>query len=146
MGSKVYLISLGCDKNLVDSEIMLGLVLENEYEITDNVYEADYAIVNTCCFIGDAKEESIGAIIELGELKRTGSLKGIVVSGCLAERYKEEVIRELPEVDAVIGTTAYDSIVKAIKGIEEKAEKKIYTETLLFYSRFNAFSGLCSRK
>ena len=130
MGSKVYLISLGCDKNLVDSEIMLGLVLENEYEITDNVYEADYAIVNTCCFIGDAKEESIGAIIELGELKRTGSLKGIVVSGCLAERYKEEVIRELPEVDAVIGTTAYDSIVKAIKGIEEKAEKKIYTENI----------------
>lgn len=130
MGSKVYLISLGCDKNLVDSEIMLGLVLENEYEITDNVYEADYAIVNTCCFIGDAKEESIGAIIELGELKRTGSLKGIVVSGCLAERYKEEVIKELPEVDAVIGTTAYDSIVKAIKGIEEKAEKKIYTENI----------------
>ena len=130
MGSKVYLISLGCDKNLVDSEIILGLVLENEYEITDNVYEADYAIVNTCCFIGDAKEESIGAIIELGELKRTGSLKGIVVSGCLAERYKEEVIKELPEVDAVIGTTAYDSIVKAIKGIEEKAEKKIYTENI----------------
>lgn len=130
MGSKVYLISLGCDKNLVDSEIMLGLVLENEYEITDNVYEADYAIVNTCCFIGDAKEESIDAIIELGELKRTGSLKGIVVSGCLAERYKEEVIKELPEVDAVIGTTAYDSIVKAIKGIEDKAEKKIYTENI----------------
>lgn len=119
----IYLISLGCDKNLVDSEVMLGLLSKSGYTITNDLQLADYVIVNTCCFIGDAKEESINTIIELGELKKEGKLRGIIVSGCLAERYKEEIHRELPEVDVVIGTTAYDKIVTAIDSIEDNIEK-----------------------
>ena len=133
MTEKIYLISLGCDKNLVDSEIMLGLLSKEGYEITDELNEADYAIVNSCCFIGDAKEESINTIIEIGELKKEGKLKGLIVTGCLAQRYQSMITDELPEADAVIGTTAYDSIVSAIAEIKAKngkTEKSLYIDDL----------------
>ena len=133
MTEKIYLVSLGCDKNLVDSEIMLGLLSKEGYAITNDLSEADYAIVNSCCFIGDAKEESINTIIEIGELKKEGKLKGLIVTGCLAQRYQSMITDELPEADAVIGTTAYDSIVSAIAEIKSKnglADKSLYIEDL----------------
>ena len=111
----VLLISLGCEKNLVDSEMMLGMLSDAGFGITDFEDEADVAIINTCCFIGDAKEESINTILEIAKLKETGKLKGIVVSGCLSERYKEEIIKEIPEVDAIVGTSSFDDIVEAVK-------------------------------
>ena len=133
MTEKIYLVSLGCDKNLVDSEIMLGLLSKEGYAITNELSEADYAIVNSCCFIGDAKEESINTIIEIGELKKEGKLKGLIVTGCLAQRYQSMITDELPEADAVIGTTAYDNIVSAIAEIKAKnglADKSLYIEDL----------------
>ena len=133
MTEKIYLVSLGCDKNLVDSEIMLGLLSKVGYAITDELNEADYAIVNSCCFIGDAKEESINTIIEIGELKKEGKLKGLIVTGCLAQRYQSMITEELPEADAVIGTTAYDNIVSAIAEIKAKngkPEKSLYIDDL----------------
>ena len=133
MTEKIYLVSLGCDKNLVDSEIMLGLLSKEGYAITNEISEADYAIVNSCCFIGDAKEESINTIIEIGELKKEGKLKGLIVTGCLAQRYQSMITDELPEADAVIGTTAYDNIVSAIAEIKSKndlADKSLYIEDL----------------
>lgn len=133
MTEKIYLVSLGCDKNLVDSEIMLGLLSKEGYTITNELNEADYAIVNSCCFIGDAKEESINTIIEIGELKKEGKLKGLIVTGCLAQRYQSMITDELPEADAVIGTTAYDNIVSAIAEIKSKnglADKSLYIEDL----------------
>lgn len=133
MTEKIYLVSLGCDKNLVDSEIMLGLLSKEGYMITNELSEADYAIVNSCCFIGDAKEESINTIIEIGELKKEGKLKGLIVTGCLAQRYQSMITDELPEADAVIGTTAYDSIVSAIAEIKAKnglADKSLFIEDL----------------
>jgi ribosomal protein S12 methylthiotransferase rimO len=133
MTEKIYLVSLGCDKNLVDSEIMLGLLSKEGYAITNELSEADYAIVNSCCFIGDAKEESINTIIEIGELKKEGKLKGLIVTGCLAQRYQSMITDELSEADAVIGTTAYDNIVSAIAEIKSKnglADKSLYIEDL----------------
>ena len=133
MTEKIYLVSLGCDKNLVDSEIMLGLLSKEGYAITNELSEADYAIVNSCCFIGDAKEESINTIIEIGEIKKEGKLKGLIVTGCLAQRYQSMITDELPEADAVIGTTAYDNIVSAIAEIKSKkglADKSLYIEDL----------------
>ena len=133
MTEKIYLVSLGCDKNLVDSEIMLGLLSKEGYVITNELSEADYAIVNSCCFIGDAKEESINTIIEIGELKKEGKLKGLIVTGCLAQRYQSMITDELPEADAVIGTTAYDSIVSAIAEIKAKKglpDKSLFIEDL----------------
>lgn len=133
MTEKIYLVSLGCDKNLVDSEIMLGLLSKEGYAITNELSEADYAIVNSCCFIGDAKEESINTIIKIGELKKEGKLKGLIVTGCLAQRYQSMITDELPEADAVIGTTAYDSIVSAIAEIKAKnglADKSLFIEDL----------------
>ena len=133
MTEKIYLVSLGCDKNLVDSEIMLGLLSKEGYAITNELSEADYAIVNSCCFIGDAKEESINTIIEIGELKKEGKLKGLIVTGCLAQRYQSMITDELPEADAVIGTTAYDSIVSAIDEIKAKKglpDKSLFIEDL----------------
>lgn len=111
---KLLFISLGCDKNLVDSEVMLGLLSERGYEITNEEQDADVIIINTCCFIHDAKEESIETILEMSELKKTGKLKALVVAGCLSERYKKEFKRELTEVDAVLGTTSFDKIVEAV--------------------------------
>ena len=111
---KVLFISLGCDKNLVDSEVMLGLLSQRGYEITNEEQEADVIVVNTCCFIHDAKEESIETILEVSELKKTGKLKALVVAGCLSERYKDEFRKELTEVDGVLGTTSFDKIVEAV--------------------------------
>ena len=102
----ILFVSLGCDKNLVDSEVMLGMLKERGYTFTDDQTQADAAVVNTCCFINDAKEESIQTILELAELKKKGQLKALVVAGCLAQRYQEEIQTEIEEVDAIIGTTA----------------------------------------
>lgn len=121
---QILFVSLGCDKNLVDSEVMLGLLEEKGYAITNEEKEADVVVVNTCCFIGDAKEESIENIIEMGKLKETGKLKALIVTGCLAQRYKDEIQAELPEVDAIVGTTATESIVEAV---EETLKGKGYT-------------------
>lgn len=114
---KILFISLGCDKNLVDSEGMLGMLTGKGYEITDDENEADVVVVNTCCFIGDAKEESIHNILEMAELRKAGDIKALIVTGCLAQRYKEEVQTEIPEVDAIIGTTAIDAIVETLEDV-----------------------------
>ena len=111
---KILFVSLGCDKNLVDTEMMLGMLREEGYSFTDDETEADIAVVNTCCFIGDAKEESIDMLLELGELKKTGRLKILIAAGCLAQRYREEILSEIPEVDALVGTMAIDVITTAI--------------------------------
>jgi ribosomal protein S12 methylthiotransferase len=111
---KILFISLGCDKNLVDSEVMLGLLTEKGYTITNDEKEADAIVVNTCCFIHDAKEESIQTILEMGQLKEQ-NLKALIVTGCLAERYKDEIQQEIPEIDAVLGSTSYASIVEAVE-------------------------------
>ena len=116
---KIFFVSLGCDKNLVDSEMMLGLLSKSGHEIVDEENIADIAVVNTCSFIHDAKEESINTIIELGRLKEAGSLKALIVCGCLAERYTSEIRELLPEADAVIGTMAIDEIVAAIDSVLE---------------------------
>ena len=108
-------ISLGCDKNLVDSEVMLGLLDAKGYGIVDDEEQADVIVINTCCFIHDAKEESIQTILEMAEYKKTGRLKALVVTGCLAQRYQQEILDEIPEVDAVLGTASYDRIVQAVE-------------------------------
>lgn len=114
---KILFVSLGCDKNLVDTEMMLGQLLKKGYEFTDDENDADIIVVNTCCFIGDAKEESINTLLEMAELKKDGKLKVLVAAGCLAQRYKEEIQTEIPEVDVIIGTTAIESIVEAVEGV-----------------------------
>ncbi len=119
----VYFISFGCDKNLVDSEQMMGLLNEAGYEFTDDENEADVIVINTCCFIGDSKKESIDAVIEAGTLKKEGKLKYLIAAGCLAERYPEEIRKRLPEVDAIIGTTAFDEIVSVIEELESKGSE-----------------------
>ena len=111
----ILFISLGCDKNLVDSEVMLGLLDKKGYQIVDSEEDADIIVVNTCCFIHDAKEESIQTILEMAEFKKEGKLKALIVTGCLAQRYQQEIIDEIPEVDAVLGTTSYDHIVEAVE-------------------------------
>ena len=116
---KVLLISLGCDKNLVDSEVMLGLLNKAGHELTNDETEAEAVVINTCAFISDAKEESINTIIEMGRLKKTGRLKKLIVAGCLSQRYKDEIMKELPEIDVIIGATNYDKIVEAIGTDEE---------------------------
>ncbi len=112
---KILFISLGCDKNLVDSEMMLGMLSEKGYTFTDDENEAEIVVVNTCCFIGDAKEESINTLLQMAELKESGSVKVLIAAGCLAQRYKEEIQEEIPQVDAIIGTTAIDEIVAAVE-------------------------------
>ena len=111
---KILFISLGCDKNLVDTEVMLGELAEEGYLFTDEESEADIVIVNTCCFIGDAKEESIETILSMAELKKTGQVRALLVTGCLAQRYREEIQKEIPEVDAVLGITDIHSIAQAV--------------------------------
>ena len=110
----ILFVSLGCDKNLVDSEVMLGMLKERGYTFTDDQTQADAAVVNTCCFINDAKEESIQTILELAELKKTGQLKALIVAGCLAQRYQAEIQKEIEEVDAIIGTTALERVVETL--------------------------------
>ncbi len=121
----ILFISLGCDKNLVDSEVMLGLLDGKGYQIVDDETQADVIVINTCCFIHDAKEESIQTILQMAEYKETGRLKALVVTGCLAQRYQQEILKEIPEVDAVLGTTAYDRIVHTV---EEALSSKGYME------------------
>ena len=121
----IYFVSLGCDKNLVDSEVMLGLLDAKGYQIVDDETQADVMVINTCCFIHDAKEESVNTILEMAEYKKTGSCKVLVVTGCMAQRYKNEIIEEVPEVDAVLGTTSYGDILKAIR---EAMEGKHFQE------------------
>ena len=112
---KILFISLGCDKNLADSEEMLGLLTAGGHEITDDETQADAIVINTCCFIKDAKEESVETILEMAEYKNTGSCHALIVTGCMAQRYQKEIIEEVPEVDAVLGTTSYGDIVKALE-------------------------------
>ena len=112
---KILFISLGCDKNLADSEEMLGLLTAGGHEITDDETQADAIVINTCCFIKDSKEESVETILEMAEYKKTGSCHALIVTGCMAQRYQKEIIEEVPEVDAVLGTTSYGDIVKALE-------------------------------
>jgi len=111
----ILFVSLGCDKNLVDTEMMLGMLGEKGFTFTDDETQAEIAVVNTCCFIGDAKEESINTLLQLGELKQSGQLKVLIAAGCLAQRYREEIQTEIPEVDAIVGTTAIEEIVAAVE-------------------------------
>ncbi|MBQ4560088.1 MAG: 30S ribosomal protein S12 methylthiotransferase RimO [Tyzzerella sp.] len=111
----ILFVSLGCDKNLVDTEVMLGLLAQKGHQMVDSEEMADVIVVNTCCFIHDAKEESIQTILEMAEYKKEGTLKALIVTGCLAQRYKQEILDEIEEVDAVLGTTSYDKIVDAIE-------------------------------
>lgn len=120
--TKIGMISLGCPKNLVDTEVMLGLLAKDQYEFTSNQDDADVMIVNTCAFIEDSKKESVDTILEVAELKKTGSLKKLIVTGCLAQRYKAKLEREMPEVDHFIGTGEFQNItdfVRDSKGTKE---------------------------
>lgn len=114
---KIYFISLGCDKNLVDSEMMLGMLAERGYQFTDDELQADIIIINTCCFIGDAKEESINTILEMAKLRESGQIKALLVTGCLVQRYKEEIQKEIPEVDAILGTMDIDAVADTVAGV-----------------------------
>lgn len=114
---KIYFISLGCDKNLVDSENMLGILHENGYEITNEEQNADIIIINTCCFIHDAKQESIDTILEMARYKEIGNLKSLIVTGCLAQRYQDEILNEIPEVDALLGTSSFSEILQVIEQV-----------------------------
>lgn len=124
----VLFVSLGCDKNLVDSEVMLGLLRDRGYSLTNEEAEADVIVVNTCCFIHDAKEESIQTILEMAEYKKLGRLQVLLVAGCLAQRYQTEILNEIPEVDAVIGTTATNKIVEAIEEVLEGKKAECYAD------------------
>lgn len=117
---KILFVSLGCDKNLADTEYMLGKLGHHGYEFTDDEYEAEVIVVNTCCFIHDAKEESIQALIDLGRLKEEGKAKALIATGCLAQRYRDEIKTELPEVDAIIGINSIDKIVEAVESVIEQ--------------------------
>lgn len=114
---KIMFISLGCDKNLVDTEHMLGILRDRGFEFTDDEWQADVIAVNTCCFINDAKQESINTILEMAQHKEDAVCKALVVSGCLAHRYQDEMMKEIPEIDAFIGTTSYDKIAEVIQAV-----------------------------
>ena len=129
---KLLFISLGCDKNLVDSEYMIGMLTSHDIELTDDETEADIIIINSCCFIGDAKEESINTILEMAQMKTEGCCKSLIVTGCLSQRYQDEVKKEIPEVDAILGTNSYDAIWEAVCATLENK----------FYSNFNTLTGL----
>ena len=128
---KILFISLGCDKNLVDSEMMLGMLSEKGFSFTDDENEADIVVVNTCCFIGDAKEESIHTLLQMGELKDQGRIKVLIAAGCLAQRYREEIQKEISQVDAIVGTTAIADIVAAV-------EEALAGKSLNHYKDINA--------
>ena len=117
---KILFVSLGCDKNLVDTENMLGILKNEGFEFTDDEWEADIIAINTCCFIGDAKQESINTILEMAEHKKDARCKVLVVAGCLAHRYQDEIIKEIPEVDAFVGTSSYDKIADMINSVLEE--------------------------
>ena len=115
----IMFVSLGCDKNLVDTENMLGILQNKGYQFTDDEYDADVIVVNTCCFIGDAKEESINTLLEMAKHKEDAKCKALIATGCLAHRYKDELIQEIPEVDAFIGTTSYDKVAEVVESVME---------------------------
>lgn len=114
---KILCISLGCDKNLVDTEMMLGLLNKEGHTFTDDECEADVIVINTCCFIGDAKEESVNTILEMAQMKETGRCQALIVTGCLAQRYRQEILDEIPEVDGILGTSTYDEISRVLKEV-----------------------------
>ena len=121
---QIFFESLGCDKNLVDSEKMIGLLSRAGYSFTDSERDADVIVVNTCAFIGDAKEESIQEILRLAEYKKAGRCRSLIAAGCLAERYKDEILKELPELDGVIGTASWDGIVKLVEETAERGRER----------------------
>ncbi len=124
----VCYISLGCDKNLVDSEVMLGLLRDAGYSLTETEEDAEVIVINTCCFIHDAKQESIDTILEMAEYKKDGRLKALIVAGCLAERYRKEIEEQIPEVDAMVGTTSYDAIVPVIESVIAGKAQSVFRE------------------
>lgn len=124
----VCFISLGCDKNLVDSEVMLGLLRDAGYSLTETEEDAEVIVINTCCFIHDAKQESIDTILEMAEYKKDGRLKALIVAGCLAERYRKEIEEQIPEVDAMVGTTSYDAIVPVIESVIVGKAQSVFRE------------------
>ncbi len=126
---KILFISLGCDKNLVDSEVMLKLLEEKGYQFTDDETEADVIVINTCCFIGDAKEESVNTILEMAEYRKSGSCKALIVTGCLAQRYQKEILDEIEEVDAVLGTASYDAIAETVEKVLG-GQKELHFESI----------------
>ena len=117
----IFFVSLGCDKNLVDSEMMITSLRKDGFEIIDREEEADIIVVNTCCFIGDAKEESINTLLEMAAYKEDGKCKLLVAAGCLAQRYHQEIRTEIPEVDVIIGTMGYEEMGRTLrKALEQK--------------------------
>ena len=124
----VLFVSLGCDKNLVDSEVMLGTLAERGYSFTNDEEQADVIVVNTCCFINDAKEESIQNILQMAELKKAGKIRALIVTGCLAQRYQDEIREEIAEVDAVLGTASIDRIADAVDEILAGKGRNYFTE------------------
>ena len=127
---KIFFVSLGCDKNLVDSEMMIGMLAERGHIITDDEKEAEVVVVNTCCFILDAKQESIDTILQMAELKKTGNMKALLVTGCLGERYREEIQKEIPQVDAILGTNSFDKIADAIDEVIQGKQKNYFQSSL----------------
>lgn len=132
---KVYLLSLGCPKNLIDSENMLKIIKDNKLQVTENPEEAEVAVVNTCAFIGDAKEESVDCILELADLKQE-NLKHLIVTGCLSQRYSDELMKEIPEIDGIIGTGRYEDINKMILELKEKEQKLNYVDDIKKYKEY----------
>ncbi|MGH9439616.1 MAG: 30S ribosomal protein S12 methylthiotransferase RimO, partial [Terriglobia bacterium] len=130
---KVGLVSLGCPKNLVDSEVMLGMLSRQGYELTPNAAEADVIIVNTCSFIGPAKQESIDTILEMAEHKKTGAAKRLVVTGCLVERYRRQILADMPEVDYVIGVNEIDRVGEACRLSTPGRESAMGREPYLYH-------------
>ena len=125
---KIFFVSLGCDKNLVDSEMMIGMLAEKGHVITDDEKEAEVVVVNTCCFILDAKQESIETILQMAELKKNGKMKVFIVTGCLGERYREEIQSEIPQVDAILGTNSFDLIAEAIDEVMEGKKQNHFND------------------
>jgi len=135
----ILFVSLGCDKNLSDTEMMLGMLQKSGYTFTDDETKADIVVVNTCCFIGDAKEESINTLLEYAEMRKNGQLKALIAAGCLAQRYREEIQEEIPEVDAIVGTLAIDYIVEAVNAaLAGKAQN--------YYQDINAAPSECMER
>ncbi len=125
---KILFVSLGCDKNLVDTEMMLGMLEQKGYSFTDDEQEADIVIVNTCCFIGDAKEESINTLLEFAEQRQAGKIRALLACGCLAQRYREEIQKEIPQVDAIVGTNAIEEISEALSEVMEEKPQNHYRD------------------
>lgn len=128
---RLLFISLGCDKNLVDSEEMLGILRDRGHTFTDDETLAEGIVINTCCFIGDAKEESVQAILDMAEYKKAGSCRALIVTGCMAQRYQQEILDEIPEVDAVLGTMSYEKIADALETVL-KGERKLEAASLTY--------------